>query len=336
MKQLHLWVITLTLISCSPAKTTLNLDEVFGGNFEHKMISSGNNFPDFHVRKDSLDLFLVAINQGVDTKRFQEKAGWSNQKLNQNITFLKTKNWLIKKDDLLPTIFIATETQGKSLFEYAMPIALEISNVIQENLYNLKKLYNTTDVSKMYSFNDFSFLILSNVLLDNWQINNVEEEFLMAKERPERHGKHYYYALMENTTYPKEGFGIYGNQYKRLNDSITLGIYGNNRNVVFKKLKDPIFLNSIINEAPKLSRLDYEKMGSLANYFKPNLLKILTKNEKYIKTVFKKTGYGKSISFNEFFIWWYHFIYTSATNMLNDSEVLTLPDDGNFYYCFKH
>ncbi len=337
MKQPQFLLIALTLVSCNTTKTTLTLDEVFSNRFEHKMISSGNNFPDFNVKKDSLDLFLVALSQDIDVKQFQDKAGWTDKKLNDNGTFLESKNWLIKDEVLRPTIFVATDAQGMSLFEYAMPIALEISGSIQENLSSLKKLYSTTEVSKMHSFNDFSFFILSNVLLDNWQINNVEREFLMTKERPERHRKHYYFAIMENVTYPREGFGIYGNQYKRLNNSSTLSIYGNNRNVAAQKLKEnKVFLDSIVKNVPKLSQLDYIKMDSLAGYFKPKLLKILTKNSKYIKTVFEKTGYNKSISFNEFFIWWYHFIYTSATNMLSDSGVLTLPDDGNFYYTFEH
>ena len=337
MKQLQLLLIALIIVSCNSTKTSLTLDEIFSNRFEHKMISSGSNFPDFNVREDSLDLFLVAINQGIDVNRFKGKVGWTDKELNENTAFLESKNWLVNDESLKPTIFIATDVQGKSLFEYAMPIALEISSSIQENLSNLKIIYSTTEAFKMYSFNDLSFFILSNVLLDNWQINNVEEEFLMTKKRPKRHGKYYNYAIMENSSNPIEAFGIYGNQYKQLNDSITLNIYGNNRNVVTQRLKESkLFLDSIVNNVPKLSQLDYKTMDSLADYFKPKLLKILTKNDKYIKTVFEKTGYNQTITFNEFFIWWYHFIYTSATNMLSDSGVLTLPDEGNFYYTFEH
>ena len=332
-KQLLLWVLALTLSSCSTPKKALNLDAIFSGHFEHKMISSGPNFPDFYAKKDSLDLFLVALHEQVPVKQFQKRMAWADTTLNNHIAFLESKNWLVQADGLKPTIFITSDAQGKSLFSYGTPIALEITQAIEEELYAVKKAYDKTALSKSQTFDELAFFILSDVLLDNWQINNVEREFLMADQRPERHGKHYYYAIMENATHPKEEFGIYGNQYRSLNDSTSLAIYGNNRNEAAKRLKaDPKFKASLLQTATRLSLTDNDILEGIANNFKPELLRILAKNSDYMHTVFEKTGYAKEISFEEFFIWWYHFIYTDVTNMLAERELLEIPEDGNFYY----
>lgn len=44
------------------------------------------------------------------------------------------------------------------------------------------------------------------------------------------------------------------------------------------------------------------------------------------------SGYAGEIAFEEFFIWWYHFIYTQATNILAERGKLIIPEGGNFYY----
>lgn len=332
-KQLLFWVLALALSSCSTPKKSLNLDVIFSGHFEYKMISSGSNFPDFYAKKDSLDLFLVSLHEQIPVKEFQKRVGWADTTLSNHIAFLESKNWLAQDEGLKPTIFIASDSQGKSFFSYGTPIALEITQAIEEELYAVKKAYSSTALSASQPFDELAFFILSDVLLDNWQINNVEREFLMADQRPERHGNHYYYAIMENATHPKEEFGIYGIQYRSINDSTSLAIYGNNRNEASKRLKaEPEFKASLLQTAPRLSPADNKILESIANNFKPELIRILAKNSDYMHAVFEKTGYAKEISFEEFFIWWYHFIYTDVTNMLADRALLEIPEDGNFYY----
>ncbi len=331
-KQLLLLGMLLALTSCSTPRKLLSVDEVFSKRFEHKMISSGPNFPDFYSKKDSMDLFLVALHEQIPVTTFQNKAGWSNKELETNTQFLIDKNWLVDSEGLKPTVFIATDTQGKSLFSYSTPVALEIFRSIEEELHTIKNMYSTTALSKKHSFEELSFFILSNVLLDNWQINNVESEFLKTDERPQRHGKNYYYAIMENANYPKEDFGIYGNQYNSVNDSTAIAIYGNNRNEGSKQLKDKIYFAGLLQEAPRINKADNAILDSMAEYYKPKLMRVLVKNSEYIINVYEKSGYDQEISFEEFFIWWYHFIYTQATDMLADEGLLKIPDSGNFFY----
>ena len=334
-KQLLLWGMVLTLLSCSTARQTLTLDAIFTKRFEHKMISSGANVPDFNTRKDSLDLFLIALHEQVPVTDFRKKAGWTETQLKEHIKFLASKNWLMDEVPPRPTVFIVTDTQGKSLYGHSIALALELSRSIESERKTIKKMYQNTELAKTHSFDELAFFILSDVLLDNWQINNIERDFLKADKRPERHGKHYYYALMENSYYPKEGFGIYGNQYNRVNDSLTVVVYGNNRSELRKQLKDDSYVQKLLETAPRISEADNRILTEMANHYRPKLIKLLVKHTDYILNVYRKTGYEQEISFEEFFIWWYHFIYTQTTNILAENNQLEIPPDGNFYYIME-
>jgi hypothetical protein len=46
--------------------------------------------------------------------------------------------------------------------------------------------------------------------------------------------------------------------------------------------------------------------------------------------------YDKEITFEEFFIWWYHLIYTQATNEMKQKGLLSIPQSGNFPYGLPH
>jgi hypothetical protein len=73
----------------------------------------------------------------------------------------------------------------------------------------------------------------------------------------------------------------------------------------------------------------------MATHFKPVLINILSNEIDYINQIYEVSGYIDEISFEEFFIWWYHFIYTKATDILAENRVLTIPKEGNFYSLFE-
>ena len=78
------------------------------------------------------------------------------------------------------------------------------------------------------SFADALLLVLSNGLLDNWQINRVENKYLNV-QRLQRAGGRYYYAVFESMLGdPVEPFSIYGNHGQDTGD-VTLCLHGNQR-----------------------------------------------------------------------------------------------------------
>lgn len=73
----------------------------------------------------------------------------------------------------------------------------------------------------------------------------------------------------------------------------------------------------------------------LAADFKPVLINILNNNRTHMEAWYSKTIFSKEISFEEYFIWLYHFIYTRATNILAQEKQLKIPEGGNFYYIIQ-
>ncbi len=231
------------------------------------------------------------------------------------LRFLLGKNYLHRVDGRLePSVFIADSGDGRRLFERGMPIATEIVDAVKASLPSIKDEFSRTGLAKGRRFDDWAFFILSDVLLDNWQIGTVESEFLKASTRPLRHGKHYYAALLEKN--PKnEPFGIYGNQVGKVS------VYGNNRRRA-----------EAAATANKVSAADNAVLDKMARDFAPKLLAVLEKTRPYAERTFAETGYSKEVEFNEFYIWWYHFIYTRATDLMAEAGMLKVPPDGNFMY----
>ena len=69
--------------------------------------------------------------------------------------------------------------------------------------------------------------------------------------------------------------------------------------------------------------MEYNKLGKI---IQPKTIANVSpkQNIKIIKPTSLK-------SFEEFFIWWYHFIYTKVTDILAENRVLTIPKEGNIY-----
>ncbi len=294
---------------------TSALDDLAAKRFGMPIISRGDNVPDFEPTKDSMHLLLIALHKDIAVPDFQAKMGFDREKMDAILRFLEAKNYLHRVDGRLePSIFIADADDGRRLFERALPIATEIADAIKASLPSIKDAFSRTDMAKGRPFDDWAFFVLSDVLLDNWQIDTVESEFLKASTRPLRHGKHYYAALLEKN--PKnEPFGIYGNQVG------TISVYGNNRWRV-----------EAATTENKVSAADSAVLDKMARDFAPKLLAVLERTRAYAEETFAETGYAKEVEFNEFYIWWYHFIYTRATDLMAEAGMLKVPPDGNFLY----
>jgi hypothetical protein len=334
MKNILLFLLSLPLaITCYPQSFDQKLDSIFNTSYKHYIISKGDNLPDFDRKKDNIDRFLVALFEDIPVEAFMKKAGWTKEMFNEKVSLLKEKGWLKSENNrLCPTVFIVSEPVGKKLYEYATPLAKEIAGSIEEYEPYIREKFVARKLGTDAKFQDLSFLILSDVLLDNWQIMKMESAFLKQQNRPERHGKFYYAAIMENSEKEYEPFRIYGNQSGKINDSTWLNIYGNNRITANKNLGNREFSDSVLKNSLILTTEFHNFFEEIASDYHPKLMKILEDHREYSEDVFHKAGYADKIRFEEFFIWWYHFIYTDATNILAEKKILKIPSGGNFYY----
>lgn len=310
-------------------KKEKTIKDITNSTFEIKQISRGNNNPDIDISKDSLDLLLVCLHYNIPINEIEENFNWDNTTTKKN-TGLLMENGLLKeeKEIYIPTIGIFPLKKGNGLIEKSLKIANEIADSIKVIIPKIAEIHSQMDISKNFSFYDLSFFYISDILLDMGQIGNVEKKFL-KKERPLRNGKHYYLAILEkDTTNITEPYGIYGNQGLINNDTIYIGVYGNTRtksNIGWKDYKN--------TEIHYFNKKDFDLFyNQMPKIFLPTLISILEKNEPYFREIYSELGYDKEITFEEFFIWWYHIIYSETTNNLIVENLIKKPNNGLFYF----
>ncbi|MCJ7757936.1 MAG: hypothetical protein MUP24_07280 [Gillisia sp.] len=305
-----------------------SISNIKNSSFDKGGISKGNNSPNSIIYEDNVDVLLVSMFYGKSIEEIQKALGWEDPKM-QETTDLLIENGMLTENNgvYTPTVFVLPLKEGIALKKESNLIANEISDSIVAILDEFKELHKKMDISKQVSFNDLSFFYLSDILLDMGQIGNVESLFL-KKERPMRNGKNYYFAIMEkDTTKKEEAFGIYGNLGLHNNDSIYIGVYGNTR------AQEAGWDDYKNKEVYSFSKNDYSILFNQFNKkFTPTLINILEKNNAEFLKLFNEYGYSGKISFEEFFIWYYHLIYTEATNELIKKKVIKKPGSGLFYY----
>ena len=87
-----------------------------------------------------------------------------------------------------------------------------------------------------------------------------------------------------------------------------------------------------LESLPVIDSTDNLTVEGIADYFKDKLINILRQHKNYIDKVYHRSGYSNEVSYEEFFIWWYHFIYTKTTDLLAEKKILSIPKEGNFFY----
>ncbi|MCZ4696467.1 hypothetical protein [Ancylomarina euxinus] len=331
MKIIKLLLLVSILASCT-TENTRNIDSVIESTFEMKTISKGNNHPKIDISQDSLFIFLTALHFDIPINEITSKLNWDKEETDKNIKSLIENNLLVKNENkYTPNLGIFTIERGNRLIEKTSTIANEIADSLIGKISTVKKMHHEMSVSRRYEFQELSFFYLSNIILDMAQINNVEKEFL-KKERPLRNGVRYYSAILEkDSSEITEPFRLYGNQGLWRSDSTYIGVYGNtrteanigwnsyeNKNVHYFSKSD---LDFIVNKMPEI--------------FLPTLLNILERNKPYLLSVYKTLEFENETSFEEFFIWWYHFIYSETTDILIRKGQISKPESGLFYYELK-
>lgn len=321
-------VLTVAILTSCSVKNNRTTENILDSSFRIYQIS-GYQGPKINIKKDSLAQFLTALHYRIPLSEIENALNWSPETRQKNINTL-IKNKVLKKEGeyYQPTLGILTLERGNLLEEKAQKVANEIADSICNWLPEIKEIHDETNISEQHDFRELSLFYLSNVVLDNFQIERMEEEFLNQK-RPLRNGSRYYLAIVEddpaNTTEP---FGIYGNRGLLWNDSIGICVYGNKRiksNVGWENYKDKKI--HVFDEND--TQLITQKMPDL---FFPSLLDILNRNKPYFQTIYNELNFDKEVSFEEFFIFWYHFIYTETTDILIAKNIVQKPQDEMFYY----
>ncbi len=71
---------------------------------------------------------------------------------------------------------------------------------------------------------------------------------------------------------------------------------------------------------------------TMPDLFFPTLLDILNRNRPDFEATYQELNFDEEISFEEFFIFWCHWIYTEATDVLIERDIIQKPQNDMFYY----
>ncbi len=220
-------------------------------------------------------------------------------------------------------------SDGQELLALARRHSHFVQEIIERHLDSIKA--ETSIITEFHGqpFISYSFFILSNVVLDNWQIRNIEDLYL-KQERPLRGGKKFYVAIMEDSPNGKDPFGIYGN-ISRAAQSASCCFYGNNQ----KSLKPMDFEELLLrNDALTLSQDAGQALTKVAAIVRDDLIRFFKGIDEKLRKYHSESPWA-DIAYAEFFIWWYHFLYTQVTNELAKNRELTIPKGGMFPYIIK-
>ncbi|MCG2588801.1 hypothetical protein [Rhodohalobacter sulfatireducens] len=327
MKTLTTVLACILLLSCT-AETNRTVDDILNSTFRVYQIS-GFEGPKIDIKSDSLTEFLTALHYDIPLSDIEHELEWSPETTERHINALIENKLLIKQgDDYQPNLGIITLERGNLLEEKAQNVANEISDSISAWLPEIKEIHNESHISQNHDFRELSLFYLSNVILDNFQIERVEEEFL-NQQRPLRNGSRYYLAIVEDDlAAATEPYGIYGNRGLHWSDSTGISVYGNRRTS-----SNPGWDNYEDKNIHVFDEHDTELITqTMPDLFFPTLLDILNRNRSAFEAIYSELNFDEEISFEEFFIFWYHWIYTEATDVLIEREIIQKPQNEMFYY----
>lgn len=318
-------LLMISLLALPFTDTSDPIRDLMETDYEEHFISSGDNFPQISLEEYQRHKFLVGLHMGLSVNKLAKALEWDKALLQEQISTLKDNGYLKQLNgNFYPSINIITQKEGKRIFLHLEPVARELSGAIKNMEACLRGMYNKTSLKDQLTFEEMSFFLYSNVLLDNWQINAVEKRFL-KKDRPLRHGNRYYIQYAEkDPEYAREVFGIYGNQYLCQNGSCFI-TYGNNRTNNYLPFRE---LEQL--KIPVASKKDQQVFDEMASVFLPELIKILESQKEYFHQFYESNVYKNETSFEEFFIWYYHFLYTRTTDILEEQGHITIPRNGIF------
>jgi hypothetical protein len=85
-------------------------------------------------------------------------------------------------------------------------------------------------------------------------------------------------------------------------------------------------------EVPTLTTADNQTLNAIASIFTPKLIGLLQEHRADLERHYRRSRYMDEITFQEFFMWWYHFFYTAVTNELAARGLIRIPPGGTFTY----
>ena len=87
---------------------------------------------------------------------------------------------------------------------------------------------------------------------------------------------------------------------------------------------------------PVFKKKDNKILNNIANLLTDDLIALLEENKGIFKNNYQNSLYSKEITFEEYFIWWYHFFYSEVTEKLIAKDLIQSPTSGVISYIYQY
>jgi hypothetical protein len=193
------------------------------------MTSSGRNRPLIDLRSDDLLKLCALLHERVPHGELLRRLGIAEEELQRRLALLRDEGLAKTSGDrMLPTAVVVTFDDAGKYFHPDDRLVESAADLIVKKLPEVKAYCRELKSLADVPFESMSFFILSDVLLDNWQISNVERLFVRADRTLRAGGRYYLNILEKSATSAAEPFGLYGNTGSPWGP-VQVGLYGNDR-----------------------------------------------------------------------------------------------------------
>lgn len=297
----------------------------------------------WEVLTEDLEKVLVAFHKGYTVSEISTAYEIEEYKLISQLEPLVKANILIKEKNVyFPNILVATEEETRKVYSRAKQSAGKISETVQSNWDKIKTAYEKLNSSKTYSLNEQGFMLVGSRILDIGVLRalaNSEELLHPAPVRPTpSHPNSKYYLWIEENSPDRFGYGQKDIELKFDNwYGVNFGSDNESRHKLEKKAvkliesgeyDSPEHFAQLI-EVPFLNKEDSKLWEKLVAEISNICLEKLLKEKNDIKELYNslKTSQYSQNTFDDFYCWYYHYLYPLAINDLIKNDYFKMPED---------
>lgn len=274
---------------------------------------------------------------------------------------------------LVPHAMVIRRADGERLYQVVEETAREVARVLREHRVRFDPVVARIRGLRRHSLDTIRFFLYSNVALDALQIRNVEAG-LFGRPRTPRAGKHYFLSYQERVAPEREAFGIYGNHVNRLGPWVVgvygnrrhrhplacqalqdmMGRRGEDETLRLLEsyarwTRSPLeqldptsregletlgLMEAGLPRALSFTRDDFQELEALAAASTEDLLAVLAASLEGFRQEYRSSRYASRVSFQEYYLWAYHFLYTRATDLLTPRP-FRVPETGTVPYLVR-
>lgn len=168
-----------------------------------------------NLNQKNLREIILLLHNRIETEEIVDHFKMKKDDYDLIINTLYGQGLLKKSTDgkVIPACMVVNSENEKEIKKYTGEFGSKIAEIIIDRYKKIRDSNKLLPEFAKDSFDDEALFVLYNVLLDKWQIKNIEEKFLRA-EPPLRSGERYYLLIHQKSDEVLENqFTLLGNWY---------------------------------------------------------------------------------------------------------------------------